>query len=204
MAWAPFFPKQRYAHLNAAEPLDGALAFAMLPLMLTLSILRHAKSSWTDPTLDDHDRPLAKRGVKAIPAVAKFMHQAKLRPTLALCSDALRTRATLTLLLAELGPPTPRVVYDEALYLAAPPIIRSVLAEAGDEPHVLLVGHNPGLHALALELAGEGDRKTLASLAQEFPTSALAVLSFEIESWKDLKPATGHLEHFTTPRRLEA
>lgn len=189
---------------STAEPLDVATTFAMLLPMLTLSILRHAKSSWADPTLDDHDRPLAKRGVKTIPAVAKFMRQAKLRPTLAICSDALRTRATLTLLLAELGPPTPRVVYDEMLYLASPPTIRTVLAEAGDEPHVLLVGHNPGLHALALELVGEGDRKTLAALAQEFPTAALAVLSFEAESWKELKSATGHLEHFTTPRRLEA
>jgi phosphohistidine phosphatase len=170
--------------------------------MLTLSILRHAKSSWADPELDDHDRPLAKRGAKAIPILAKFMRQAKLRPTLALCSDAMRTRATLTLLLAELGPPAPRVVYDETLYLASPQIIRSVISEVENEPHILLVGHNPGLHALALELVGEGDRKMLAALAQEFPTGALAVLSFDAVSWKDLKSASGHLEHFTTPRRL--
>jgi phosphohistidine phosphatase len=170
--------------------------------MLTLSILRHAKSSWADPELDDHDRPLAKRGVKSIPILAKFIRQAKLRPTLALCSDAMRTRATLTLLLSELGPPAPRVVYDETLYLASPLTIRSVLSEAGSEPHILVVGHNPGLHALALELVGEGDRKMLSALAQEFPTGALAVLSFDTASWKDLNVASGHLEHFTTPRRL--
>ncbi|WBT39767.1 SixA phosphatase family protein [Hyphomicrobium sp. DMF-1] len=173
--------------------------------MLTLSILRHAKSSWSDPELDDHDRPLAKRGAKAIPALAKFIRHEKLRPTLALCSDAMRTRATLTLLLAELGPPAPRVVYDEALYLASPEVMRTVLGQyAEDEPHVLLVGHNPGLHALALELAGDGDRKTLAALAQEFPTGALAVLTFKASSWKDITSASGHLEHFTTPRRLES
>jgi phosphohistidine phosphatase len=170
--------------------------------MLTLSILRHAKSSWADPELDDHDRPLAKRGAKAIPILAKFMRQAKLRPTMALCSDAMRTRATLTLLLAELGPPAPRIVYDETLYLASPHTIRSLIAETGSELHILLVGHNPGLHALALELVGEGDRKMLAALAREFPTGALAVLSFDIASWNDLKSASGHLKHFTTPRRL--
>ncbi len=170
--------------------------------MLTLSILRHAKSSWADPELDDHERPLAKRGVKAIPILAKFMRQSKLRPTLALCSDAMRTRATLTLLLAELGPPAPKVIYDETLYLASPHTIRSVLADADSEPHILLVGHNPGLHALTLELVGEGDRKMLAALAQEFPTGALAVLSFDAVSWRDLKSASGHLEQFTTPRRL--
>ncbi|WP_083567346.1 histidine phosphatase family protein [Hyphomicrobium sp. CS1GBMeth3] len=171
--------------------------------MLTLSLLRHAKSSWANPELDDHERPLAKRGVRAIPAVAKFIRQEKLRPDLVLCSDAMRTRATLALLLAELGPPTPRVIYDPDLYLAAPGAIRSALAKLNDTAtHVLVVGHNPGLHALALELVGEADRKLLAAMAQEFPTAAYAVFSFDVASWKDVKSASGHLEHFTTPRRL--
>lgn len=171
--------------------------------MLTLSLLRHAKSSWSDPTLDDHDRPLAKRGVKAVPDVARFIREERLRPDLVLCSGALRTRATLALLLAELGPPTPRIVYDEGLYLALPKTILSAIAQtAGEEPHVMVVGHNPGLHALALELVADGDRKTLASLAQEFPTGALAVLQFEVPSWKDVSGASGVLSHFTTPRRL--
>lgn len=171
--------------------------------MLTLSLLRHAKSSWSNPELDDHERPLAKRGAKAIPALAKFIRQEKLKPSLVLCSDAMRTRATLALLLSEMGPPTPRVAYDEALYLAAPDTIRAAIARVDDsDTHVLVVGHNPGLHALALELVGEGDRKTLAMMAQEFPTGALAVFSFDRASWKDVKSASGHLEHFTTPRRL--
>lgn len=171
--------------------------------MLTLSLLRHAKSSWADPQLDDHDRPLAKRGAKAMPLLARFIRQEKLRPDLVLCSDAMRTRATLALLLAELGPPAPRVVYDETLYLASPDIIRATLREDGGvEPHVMVVGHNPGLHAAALELVGHGDRKLLAALAREFPTAALAVLTFKAASWRDIEPATGHLEHFTTPRRL--
>jgi phosphohistidine phosphatase len=173
--------------------------------MLTLSLLRHAKSSWADPELDDHDRPLAKRGAKAIPVLAKFIRQEKLRPDLILCSDAMRTRATLALLLAELGPPTPQVVYSEALYLAAPDTIRTLLSEAGEsEPHILVVGHNPGLHALALELVGQSDRKTLAALAREFPTGALAVLTFDARSWKDVASASGQLEHFTTPRKLSS
>ncbi len=131
------------------------------------------------------------------------MRQEKLRPSLALCSDAMRTRATLALLMTELGPPAPRVVYDEILYLAAPEVVLARIAELADEePHLLVVGHNPGLHALALELVGEGDRKTLALLAREFPTGALAVFSFEASSWKDVTSASGHLEHFTTPRRL--
>jgi phosphohistidine phosphatase len=173
--------------------------------MLTLSLLRHAKSSWTDPELDDHERPLAKRGVKAIPTIAKFIRQEKLRPSFVLCSDAMRARATLALLLSELGPPAPRVDYDNALYLAAPDTILTEISNVPDsEPHVLVVGHNPGLHALALELVGEGERKMLAMLAQEFPTGALAVLTFDAVSWKDIRGAGGHLEHYTTPRRLGA
>lgn len=137
--------------------------------------------------------------------MAKYFRQEKLRPNLVLCSDAMRTRATLALLLTEIGPPTPQVIYDEALYLASPERILAQLASAAEsEPHVLIVGHNPGLHALALELVGEGDRKMLGLLAREFPTGALAVLSFEEKNWKDIKSATGHLEHFTTPRRLES
>ena len=171
--------------------------------MLTLTLLRHAKSSWSNPELEDHERPLAKRGAKAIPAVAKFIRQEKLRPSLVLCSDAMRTRATLALLLAELGPPAPRVAYEETLYLAGPEAILSQISGAADsEPHIMVVGHNPGLHALALELVGEGERKMLAMLAQEFPTGALAVLTFDATSWKDIKSASGHLEHYTTPRRL--
>lgn len=169
--------------------------------MLTLTLLRHAKSSWTDPALDDHDRPLAKRGVKAIPLVAKYMQQERLEPGLVLCSDAMRTRATLALLLAEFDKPHPRIIYDEALYLAAPRTIMSVV-EKHDEADVLVVGHNPGLHALALELVGDGPRKMLAALAQEFPTAALAVLSFDVENWSEILPASGQLRHFTTPRRL--
>ncbi len=169
--------------------------------MLTLSLLRHAKSSWADPALDDHDRPLAKRGVKAMPLVAKYMRREELAPDLVLCSDAMRTRATLALLLAEFDKPSPRLIYDETLYLAPPRAIVSAVSEH-EAKHILVVGHNPGLHALALELVGDGNRKMLAALAREFPTAALAVLTFDVEKWSEVAPASGHLSHFTTPRRL--
>lgn len=169
--------------------------------MLTLTLLRHAKSSWSDPALDDHERPLAKRGVKAIPLVAKYMRQQDLAPGLVLASDAMRTRATLALLLAEFEEPPPPIVYDDALYLASPRTIMSTVAKH-DDNHIMVVGHNPGLHALALELLGDGNRKLLAALAREFPTAALAVLTFDCTAWTEVAPATGHLSHFVTPRRL--
>lgn len=169
--------------------------------MLTLTLLRHAKSSWSDPALDDHERPLAKRGVKAIPLIAKYMRQQNIAPDLVLASDAMRTRATLALLLAESDAPPPPIVYDEMLYLASPRTIMLAVSKH-DNRHIMIVGHNPGLHALALELVGDGNRKLLAALAREFPTAALAVLAFDCENWKDVAPATGQLSHFVTPRRL--
>ena len=66
----------------------------------------------------------------------------------------------------------------------------------------MLVGHNPGLHALALELVGDGDRKLVGALAMEFPTAALAVLTFPLTQWTDVRAATGRLDHFATPRSL--
>lgn len=87
------------------------------------------------------------------------------------------------------------------LYLASPRTIMLAVSKH-DNRHIMIVGHNPGLHALALELVGDGNRKLLAALAREFPTAALAVLAFDCENWKDVAPATGQLSHFVTPRRL--
>ena len=70
--------------------------------------------------------------------------------------------------------------------------------------HLMVIGHNPGMHALALELTGGGERKEVAALATEFPTAALAVLTFDATRWSEIKTASGRLEHFVTPRRLAA
>lgn len=171
--------------------------------MLTLSLLRHAKSSWDDRALDDHERPLAKRGTKAAPEVARYIKAEGLVPDLVLCSTAVRTRATLALLVAELGPPAPAIRFEDALYLAPSDVILSrIRAVETGVRHVMVIGHNPGMHALALELVGDGDRKTVASLATEFPTAALAVFAFDVGRWSEIGAASGRLERFVTPRRL--
>lgn len=170
--------------------------------MLRLLLLRHAKSSWEDGDLDDHERPLAKRGAKDAPLIGRYMAANGLKPDLVLCSDAVRTRATLTLVLSAMDGPAPRILYEESLYLAPPDRIRARLAEIEDAATVLLVGHNPGLHALALSLVGEGARKDLALLATGFPTSCLAGIEFAASSWRDIAPATGRLVHIVSPKRM--
>lgn len=173
--------------------------------MLTLSLLRHAKSSWTEP-LDDYDRPLAKRGQKAAPEVGAGLSAMGLRPDLVLCSGAVRARQTLELVLERLGAPTPEVVYDDALYMASPDSLlvrlNAVASERGTPRHVMLVGHNPGLEELALMLTGSGAADDRARMAEKFPTAAVAVIAFNTESWSGIEPGTGRLEHFLTPKRL--
>jgi phosphohistidine phosphatase len=171
--------------------------------MLTLTLLRHAKSSWDDPALADHDRPLSKRGTKAAPEIAKYLKREELLPNLVLCSGAVRTRATLALILAEIGRAAPEIRYDDTLYLADPEtILQRVKDVEPQHTHLMVIGHNPGMHALALELTGGGERKAVAALATEFPTAALAVLTFDATRWSDINAASGRLEHFVTPRRL--
>jgi phosphohistidine phosphatase len=171
--------------------------------MLTLSLLRHAKSSWADRELEDRDRPLAKRGTKAARAMGAFIAKEGLLPDLILCSGSIRTRATLALLLSELGTPEPQVVYDDVLYMATPVAILGRVQEVkSNTRHVMLIGHNPGLHALALELMGKGNRKDVEALARKFPTGGLAVLTFKARKWSDIGSGGGKLELFVTPRRL--
>lgn len=170
--------------------------------MLRLLLLRHAKSSWDGEGLDDHERPLAKRGTKDAPVIGRLLAARRLRPDVVLCSSAVRTRATLTLLLSELPGPPPAIAYDDALYLAPPDRILSRLATLDGPGTVMVVGHNPGLHALALSMIGEGERKDLAFLATRFPTSCLAVMEFDAAHWRDLVPGAGRLTLLAAPKRL--
>ena len=170
--------------------------------MLTLSLLRHAKSSWADPGLDDYERPLAKRGVNAAAEIGKYLKRQKLRPDLILCSGAVRTRATLDLVLAELGTPAPEVRYDDALYRTSPDAMLGVLLKI-DSPnrHVMMIGHNPELHELSLSLIGDGRPDDTAALAEKFPTAAVAVIVFDVAGWSGIRAASGRLERFVTPPR---
>jgi len=176
--------------------------------MLTLTLLRHAKSSWDQPALDDHERPLAKRGKKAAPEIGAALAAMGLRPDLVLCSGAARARATLDLVLKKLGGPVPEVVYDDAIYMATPNALLARLRRvgpgaAGETPrHVMLVGHNPGLEELALLLVGSGAADDTARMTEKFPTAAVAVVGFNAESWAAIKPDSGRLEHFLTPKQL--
>ena len=170
--------------------------------MLTLSLLRHAKSSWANPGQQDFDRPLNERGLDAAPRMGAFMAGHGITPDLVLCSPSARTRQTLDLMLPYFSA-KPTVLYEDAIYLGAPSILlKRVRKLPADVQHAMIVAHDPGLHRLAMELPGSGDPDMLQTLAQKFPTAALAVIVFEARSWSKVKPGAGRLKLFMTPKRL--
>jgi phosphohistidine phosphatase len=172
--------------------------------MLTLSLLRHAKSSWKNPALSDRERPLAKRGTVDAPLMGKAMAERSLEPELVLCSSARRTRDTLALVLPELKV-EPKVTYDDTLYHPSPAdLLRMVREIEPGASRVMLVGHNPELHALALDLIGSGPKHLRDRLEEKYPTAGLAVINFASGLWRGVAVNSGSLNLFLTPRELRA
>lgn len=171
--------------------------------MLRLMLFRHAKSSWTDPGLDDHDRPLNPRGQKSAPLIGRFMRNQKLTPELVLCSPARRARETWKLASAELRT-APRLLVEDALYDFGNGgrILDTVRAKADTAKSVMVVGHNPSIERLAQRLIGKGDVKLRKRLAEKYPTGALAVISFDTGDWDNIEDGKGTLAFFARPRDL--
>lgn len=170
----------------------------------TLLLLRHAKSSWDDPALDDFDRPLAKRGREAAPRMAREMTRRGWLPDRALVSAALRTRQTWELVEAELPRAVPAVP-DRSIYEApAECILDAVRSTPAAVETLLVVGHNPGLEDLvALIAAADSAPDAMEKVRRKFPTAGLARLSFA-GAWADLGPGGARLTDFLTPRDGES
>jgi phosphohistidine phosphatase len=166
-------------------------------------LLRHAKSAWGHPGLDDHDRPLNKRGERSAEAMAEHIVHNAPRPDLILCSTAVRTRQTLAPLVHRLASPAPPIALEKGLYLASERELlvrlRAVPEEVGT---VLLIGHNEGIGELANALTEEGDPTALAHLQEKFPTGALATLQLDDAPWRDLAPGAAELLSFVRPRDI--
>jgi phosphohistidine phosphatase len=173
--------------------------------MRRLLLLRHAKSDRSAaPGAPDHDRPLNPRGQETAPRIGAYMSRHKMQPDQVLCSTAKRTRETLALVQAEFSAEPP-CRYDERLYEATPERILEALAEVEPEAGtVLVVGHNPGLQALALLLIASGDLDARERLHEQFPTSGLVVIDFALPGWDKLHHHSGRLERFIVPSAITA
>jgi phosphohistidine phosphatase len=173
--------------------------------MLTLLLLRHAKSDWDDAKLTDFDRPLSKRGRRDAPRMGTFMADHAPPINHVLCSGAVRTLETWALAASQLNSPPERQILRE-LYLAEPEALLACIQHAPTTCKTLLVvGHNPGLHELAMSLCGAKSAATLSkALTRKFPTAALAVFNFRAKSWSTVKVGTGLLVDFRTPKSLNS
>ncbi|MCH7630529.1 MAG: histidine phosphatase family protein [Proteobacteria bacterium] len=170
--------------------------------MKTLFLLRHAKSSWDDPGCADFDRPLNNRGQAAALAIGAHIKDKGLIPDLIISSPSARTRETLERLQKGMA----RQVfsqYPKILYLASPETILNTIRTAADSvARLMIAGHNPGMHQLALRLAKAGSHQDYAAMELKFPTAALAEIAFPGEDWTNLKEGGGELKRFILPRSL--
>ena len=177
--------------------------------MLTLILMRHAKSGWaaaaSGQPLADKERPLARRGISNTPHMAAWLKTSRLTPELVLCSTAVRTRRTLALMKQALAGEIQNIELREDLYSSASAgLIAIVRALPGDIRQVMIIGHNPGLQDAAIELTGKGDAELRQALAAKFPTAGIAVIDFPVDRWSDIIARTGNLRHFMAPKRLAA
>ena len=166
-------------------------------MSLRLILIRHAKSDWSAPDLDDHDRPLTPRGRRAARAIGTWLADRGHLPEVALLSTAIRARETWGLIAPELGTDPP-IHLKRRLYHAAPETMLGALAER-TELSVLLVAHNPGLAALAKWLVIDTPERVEF---HRFPTGATLVLSIGRDRWSDLGERCAQVEDFVVPRDL--
>ena len=175
---------------------------AASPQRRLICLLRHAKSSWDDPTLEDIDRPLAPRGRRATEVMRDYIRLADINPDLVLCSPSARTRETLQAVKAGFGGDI-RERYEEMLYHGDAPALLERLRSLSDaSKSIMLVGHNPDLQDLAISLAGSGDTEAIARMRAKFPTGALALLVLDEDHWEGLTPGACELHSFVVPREL--
>ncbi|WP_420405062.1 SixA phosphatase family protein [Nisaea sp.] len=168
----------------------------------SLILLRHAKSSWDQPSLDDFDRPLNQRGERAALLIGHFLRQESVAPDIVLCSAARRTRQTWEIIRPFLQPDT-ECLKSEAIYEADLDRLLEVLSDLDNAlGSVLMIGHNPGLERLASALCHGRRGDELERLQQKFPTGGLAFIEVNINLWSELAPATGELIRFVTPKDL--
>jgi phosphohistidine phosphatase len=157
-----------------------------------LYVLRHAKSSWDDPELSDHERPLAPRGRKAAELLAEHLRKEAIQPQLVLSSSARRTQETLD----RVDPTGERVIEDELYGATAGSWIERLNRVPEETESVMVIGHNPALQMLVLALAGPDD-----AVRDKFPTGALATLAFDVP-WSELQPGSATLTALVRPKDL--
>lgn len=171
--------------------------------MRRLMLLRHAKTERAEPGERDRDRKLMKRGRADAPVIGSFMAHHGLVPDLALVSPAARAQETWALVAGCFAKP-PRLMTNDRMYNANPEGLIAAISEARKAHTLIVVGHNPGLHDLAMRLIASGDVETREQLNDKLPTSGLVVIDLPLDDWSLLHSHGGRLERFVSPRLIAA
>jgi phosphohistidine phosphatase len=171
--------------------------------MRRLMLLRHAKTERPEPGKHDRDRKLTKRGRSDAAAIGAYMVHDGLVPDLVLVSPAKRAEETWGILSAAFAPEV-RVVCDERIYDASPATLIAVIGETHQAQSLLVVGHNPGLHEIAVQLITSGNVDARQCVSENLPTSGLVVIDIAFDNWSLLNrnPIAGRLDQFVSPRLI--
>jgi len=166
-----------------------------------LAILRHAKSDWGDAKLDDFDRPLNDRGWKAARRVGRELRDRGIEFDLVIASPAARVRETLDGLTEKLKPNV-EIRFEPRMYLASEETLLEIVRELPEKVHApLLVGHNPALQQLVLDLTRAGGDRN--KVAHKFPTAAFVRIELPAERWPDVVQGSGKIAALILPRELD-
>lgn len=160
----------------------------------TLYLVRHAKSSWDIPDLDDFDRPLNERGLRDAPRMGERLHQRDINPDVIISSEAARALETAKWIAQRLQYSERKIIADTKLYHADEETLLHFVQSISDEHRVaILVSHNPGLSEFATLLLEEFD--------EDIPTCGIVAITFKVDSWKKVIPHSGRLKFFDYPRK---
>jgi phosphohistidine phosphatase len=170
----------------------------------TLTLLRHAKSGWDDPVARDFDRPLNARGRRAAATMGRQMRSLGLEFDHVLASPAVRVTETIAEVESGYGR-TLAPEWDKRAYLASAGTLLDLVRETDDaHARLLIVGHNPGLEELVLDLAVDQAGDLRDAVEEKYPTATLAEMTFDVASWKDVARGGATLTRFMRPRDLDA
>lgn len=169
--------------------------------MKHLILMRHAKSSWDNSDLDDHERPLNARGVAGAAKMGEWLKNLNLKPDHGIVSDAVRAQQTWSGVLNIIG--DVRATHTREMYLAGPDGMLDLIQKAPDAAQtVMLVGHQPGMSALT-QLLADGSEPAMRTRAYgAFTTGATAVLDIPVETWKHVQFGAATFRRFATPKEL--